>query len=191
MKTMLLLLAGLTISTAASAQTVIKIQQDEPLTDSITYQNEQVMLVVNRKDLAAFMTGLDTTLRKNKFSNKVYQHVQFSRMGPEDISAHYQKAYCYLEDSTHSDFEFRTDRMNLLWAEDGTLLIPYLEEMLPQLLVDGRLKVIERSNKQAVPAYKVFYEQIDSRPYQIFRLNNGKEIFRESAVYVEQMVRRG
>ncbi|MCW3467419.1 hypothetical protein [Chitinophaga nivalis] len=191
MKTLLLLLTGMTLCLAGMAQTtVIKVQPAEPLTDSITYQTENVMMVFKRQDLMDYMIGMDTSLRQNKYNNRTFRHIQFVRLSPTDMASHFRKAYCYLEDTNNKDFSFSTDKMNMFWAEDGGILLPYVEEILPGLLAEGRLRVTDRMSKAAQPAYRMIQEPVDNNNYRVFRLTSGKEIFRESTFCVEQITRR-
>ncbi|PSL47719.1 hypothetical protein CLV51_102576 [Chitinophaga niastensis] len=189
MKTLFLLLTGVALSLSGMAQ-VIKVQPVQPMTDSITYQTENVVLIFDRQVLLDYMVSMDTTLRQSKNNNRVFRNIQFVKLNATDMGAHYRKAYCYLEDTTNKDLSYRTDKMNMLWAEDGGILLPYVEEILPGLLVNGTLRVIERSNKAVQPSYKMIAEPIDGTNYRVFRLNSGKEIFRESTFCVEQLTRR-
>ncbi|MFY0253989.1 hypothetical protein ACDQ55_08555 [Chitinophaga sp. 30R24] len=192
MKTLFLLLAGVALSLSGMAQ-VIKVKQPvAPIadTDSIIYQTDNVIMIFDRKDLYDYMVSRDTTLRNNKYSNKVFNSVQLSRFNANDMANHFRKAYCYLEDTTNKDFSYSTSRMNMLWAEDGGIMLPYVEELLPDLLAFGTVRVIERSTKALQPAYKMIAEPIDGTNYRVFRLNSGKEVFRESTFRVEQLTRR-
>lgn len=189
MKALFLLLAGITLSFTGMAQ-VIKVKPAEPITDSIVYQTENVTIIFDRKTLYDYMVSMDTTLRGHKYDNKVFNSVQFSRMNAIDMGNHFRKAYCYLEDSTNKDFSYSTSKMNMLWAEDGGIMLPYVEELLPDLLAAGTVRVIDRSTKAAQPAYKMIAEPVDGKNYRVFRLNSGREIFRESTFRVEQLTRR-
>ncbi|WP_212006284.1 hypothetical protein [Chitinophaga sp. HK235] len=189
MKTFVLLLAGIACSLATMAQTVIKIQPPaEPLKDSIIYQGDNAILIFDRQHLLDYMISMDTTLRNNKNSNKVFRNIQFSRLNNIDMANHFRKAYCFLEDTLNKEISFRTDKMNLLWAEDCGVLMPYVEEILPDLLATGNLKVVEKGSKIVQPAYKLIAEPINGNNYRVFRMNNGKEIFRESTFCVEQQL---
>ncbi|RBL88750.1 hypothetical protein [Chitinophaga flava] len=188
MKTFVLLLAGIACSLATMAQ-VIKVQPPaEPLKDSIIYQGDNAILIFDRQHLLDYMIGMDTTLRNNKNSNKVFRNIQFSKLNNVDMANHFRKAYCFLEDTLNKEITFRTDKMNLLWAEDCGVLMPYVEEILPDLLATGNLKVVEKGSKIAQPAYKLIAEPINGNNYRVFRMNNGKEIFRESTFCVEQQL---
>ncbi|QJB33285.1 hypothetical protein HF324_18850 [Chitinophaga oryzae] len=191
MKTLLLLLAGIACSWAATAQTVIKVQPpSEPFRDSVVYQGDNVVLIFDRQHLLDYMITMDTTLRNNKNSNKVFRNIQFAKLNANDMANHFLKAYCFLEDTLNKEINFRTDRMNLLWAEDCGILMPYVEEILPDLLATGNLKIVERGSKIVQPAYKLIFEPINNNNYRVFRMNNGKEIFRESTFCVEQITHR-
>lgn len=190
MKALFLLLTGVALSVSGMAQ-VIKLRQPvEPIIDSIVYQTENVTLIFERSNLRDYMESMDTTLRNARYSNKVFNSVQFTRLNAIDMGNHFRKAYCYLEDSTNKDFSYSTGRMNMLWAEDGGIMLPYVEEILPDLLAAGNVRVIDRSTKALQPAYKMIAEPIDGNNYRVFRLNSGREIFRESTFRVEQLTRR-
>ncbi|HVI44884.1 MAG TPA: hypothetical protein VM802_08440 [Chitinophaga sp.] len=191
MKTLLLLLASMGIYCSGMAQLVIKMQQPlEPMTDSVVYQTENAVLTFSRQELLNYMTSMDSTLRNSKYNNRVFRHILFAQFNPEDMSNHYRKAYCYLEDTLNHDLSFHTDKMYLLWAEDGGILLPYVEEILPGLLAEGKLKVTDRNTKAVQLSYRLIYEPIRNESYRVFRLNSGKEIFRESTFCVEQITRR-
>ncbi|NSL90584.1 hypothetical protein [Chitinophaga solisilvae] len=187
MRTFLLLLTAFTMSLSAMAQKIIKVVPVEEMKDSVVYQGDNAILVFDRQYLQDYMITMDTTLRNNRAGSKIFRNIQFSRLNNSELATHFQKAYCYLEDSLNRDLSYRTDRMNLLWSEDQGILMPYIEEILADLLTSGRLKVIERSNKAVQPAYKLIFEPIENSNYRVFRLNNGKEIFRESTFCVEQI----
>lgn len=189
MKALFLLLAGVALSMTGIAQ-VIKVRPPEPILDSIIYQTENVTLIFDRKHLTEYMVGMDSTLRNSKYSNKVFNSVQFARLNAIDMGNHFRKAYCYLEDSTNKDFSYSTGKMNMLWAEDGGIMLPYVEEIMPDLLAGGEVRVIDRSTKAVQPAYKMIAEPVDGNNYRVFRLNSGREIFRESTFRVEQLTRR-
>lgn len=190
MKALFLLLAGVVLSLSGMAQ-VIKVRQPlEPIADSIMYQTENVILIFDRSHLRDYMATMDTTLRNARYSNKVFNSVQLSRLNAIDMGNHFLKAYCYLEDSTNKDFNYSTGKMNMLWAEDGGIMLPYVEEILPDLLAAGSLRVIDRMTKAVQPIYKMIAEPIQGSNYRVFRMNSGKEIFRESTFRVEQLTKR-
>jgi hypothetical protein len=190
MKALFLLLAGVALSMSGMAQVIkVKVPVD-PITDSIIYQTENVTLIFDRSYLHEYMVSMDTTLRNARYSNKVFSSVQFTRLSAIDMGNHFLKAYCYLEDTTNKDFSYSTGRMNMLWAEDGGIMLPYVEEILPDLLAAGIVRVIDRGTKAMQPAYKMIAEPIDGSNYRVFRLNSGKEIFRESTFRVEQLTKR-
>jgi hypothetical protein len=182
MKALFLLLTGVALSLPGMAQ-VIKVRPPEPIMDSIIYQTENVTLIFDRTDR-------DSTLRNDKYSNKVFNSVQFAHLNAIDMGNHFRKAYCYLEDTANKDFSYSTGKMNMLWAEDGGIMLPYVEEIMPDLLAGGEVRVIDRSTKAIQPAYKMIAEPVDGNNYRVFRLNSGREIFRESTFRVEQLTRR-
>ncbi|WP_143306967.1 hypothetical protein [Chitinophaga vietnamensis] len=192
MKTLLLLLTTLMLGSAAMAQQfkVIKVPPaTEPIKDSIIYQNDNAVIILDRAELYNYMLSMDTTLRNNKFNNRVFNHIELSHLDRNDMAAHYLKAFCYLADSANRDLNYTTDKMYMLWAEDGGILHPYVEEIIPNMLNEGKGRVIDRSSKGIAASYRMVFEPIDGKTYRTFRLNSGKEIFRESTFCVEQLLR--
>ncbi|RFS19761.1 hypothetical protein DVR12_21945 [Chitinophaga silvatica] len=190
MKTLLLALTIAVTSVSAHAQIIKMKPVLEPIADSIIYQTENVMLVFDRKELADYMNNMDTVLKNGKFDNRIIGSVQLSRLDRNEMANHFLKAYCYLEDSTNKDFSYSTGRMNMLWAEDGGIELPYVEILLPDLLADGRVRITERSSKAYQASYRMIAEPVNGTNFRTYRLNNGKEVFRESTYRAEQLTRR-
>ncbi|GEP91971.1 hypothetical protein SAMN05660909_02384 [Chitinophaga terrae (ex Kim and Jung 2007)] len=187
MKTLLITLTIAVTSLVASAQ-VIKLKQPlEPITDSIIYQTDNVIIIFDRQELATYMTGMDTVLRNSRYDNKVFNSVQLSRFNKIDMANHFLKAYCYLEDTANKDFSYSTSKMNMLWAEDGGIMLPYVELLIPDLLAAGMARIIERSSKGLQLSYRMIAEPVNGVNYRTYRLNNGKEVFRESTFRAEQL----
>ena len=71
--------------------------------------------------------------------------------------------------------------------------MPYLDEILPELLEQGWVQVVERSTGKRVAQFRIDYEDIDLKTFRIFRFNKvnnrdqGKLILRESDIFLEQM----
>ncbi|ASZ14309.1 hypothetical protein KTO58_02360 [Chitinophaga pendula] len=186
MKKLLFLLMGCLAGLCVSAQTVIKPFPFEAATDSIIYQNEHCRLVINRDDLQEYFTRLDTALKNNCYSNKQFHCIQFGRLSPAEVQSHYEMAAAYLADPSHQHLQYSTDKFTLFWTTSEGILLPYIEEVLSQLLSDGVVRVVEKSNKATAQQYLLHFEDIDGQVYKLFKLPNGKEIFRESAFFVEQ-----
>jgi E3 ubiquitin-protein ligase DOA10 len=189
MKTFLFFAALLLITISGFSQTVVKLYHDDTMKDSITYQNSTSILVINRADLESYMHGMDTTLEMNCYNNKVFRNIQFAHVDPKELENHFKQAKAYLADSTHSDMHFSTDKITLFWAPNEGILLPYIEDMLTQVLEDGRIAVTDKTTHQRVPQYTIFYEDVDGQSFKIYKLPSGKIIFRESNYYLEQFVR--
>jgi hypothetical protein len=189
MKTFVLFITGLALCVATRAQEVIKLRTDDTMKDSIIYQTSTSILVINKVDLQNYFQMLDTMLQNNCYSNKSFRNVQFSHLTPQEVQSHFTQAAAYLADSSHTDLKYSTDKFTLFWTPNEGILLPYIEELLTQLLTDARIKVIDRSSKVSVPQYSVFYEDIDGQPFKIYKLPTGKIIFKESNYYIEQFVK--
>lgn len=194
MKTLLLLLSAVVLSCTAMAQTVIKMRPPDPeepiMTDSITYEGETSVVIMNRQFLLDYMDMLDTSLPRQQYSGLAVNHISFKNFSKADMAAHFQKAYCYLKDSTNKDLTYSTTKMYMQWAEDGGILLPYIETIMADLLQQARLKVVEKFVKPQLPvtSYKMIFEPVNGHDFRVFRLNNGKQIFRESTFAAEQQL---
>jgi hypothetical protein len=189
MKTFLLVITGLALCVASKAQEIIKLRPDDTMTDSIVYQTSTSILVINKADLDNYMKMLDTMLQNNCYNNRTFRNIQFSHLTPAEVQSHYTQAKDYLNDPTHTDLRYSSDKFTLFWTPNEGILLPYIDELLTQLLTDARIKVIDRTSKLPVPQYTVFYEDIDGQPFKIYKLPTGKIIFKESNYYVEQFVK--
>jgi hypothetical protein len=186
MKTILFSALMLLACCSVRSQEIVKLYHDDTMKDSITYQNSTSVLVINRVDLLQYMNHLDSVLNETCYSNKVYRNIQFAHLNPQEVESHFKQAMAYLADSTHSDLHFSTDKITLFWTPNEYILLPYIEDMLTQVLTDGRIAVTDRTTKQRVPQYNVFYEDVNGLPFKIYKLPSGKIIFRESNYYIEQ-----
>lgn len=186
MRTMFLLVTGMVLCMTIRAQEVIKLRPDDTLKDSIVYQNKTSILVINRVDLTNYMLRMDSLLKQSSYSNRLFRNVQFSHLTPEEVESHFTSAITFLADSSNTDLQYNTEKFTLFWTESEGILLPYIEELLSELLTDARIKVIDKSTKASVPQYSVFYEDISGQAYKIYKLSTGKIIFRESNYYVEQ-----
>jgi hypothetical protein len=186
MRTLLLVMAGALLSLTTKSQDVVELRPDLTLKDSIVYKNSTSILVINRVDLQNFMLGLDSTLKKTCYESKIFRNAQFARLTPQDVEDHFTTAMEYLSDSTHTEYNFTSDKVTLFWTQGEGMLLPYVEDMLTDLLTDGRIKVIDRSTQKSVPQYTIHYEDIAGRPYKIYKLPSGRIIFKESNFFLEQ-----
>jgi hypothetical protein len=189
MKTIFLVMTGLVLCMATKAQDIIKLRPDDTMTDSIVYQMPTSILVINKIDLTNYMQMLDTMLQNNCYDKRTFRNIQFAHLTPAEIQSHFLQAKAYLADESHTDLRYSTDKFTLFWTPGEGILLPYIDELLTQLLTDARIKVIDRSSKQSVPQYSVFYEDIDGQPFKIYKLPTGKIIFKESNYYIEQFVK--
>lgn len=187
MKTFVTAAAVLFLSLTTKAQDVVKLFHDDTMVDSITYQNNTSLIVINKVDLVNYMAKLDTVLCNNGYNNKIFRNIQFAHLSPMEVENHFLAAKKYLDDSTHTEYAFNTDKFTLFWTQGEGILLPYIEDMMTELLTDGRLAIVERATKVRVPQYTVFYEYIGGQEYKIFKHQSGKIIFRESSFYLEQM----
>lgn len=192
MRTLFLAAALLVTAIASHAQDIVKLYPDDTMKDSIIYKNSTSILIINRVDLVNYMKGLDTVLQKTCYSdNKVFHNVQFSHLTAQDIESHFTSALAYLADSSHTNLEYSTDKFVQFWTEGENILLPYIEDMLSSLLLDGRIKVIDKSTQKVVPQYTIFWEDIAGQGFKIYKLPSGKIIFRESNHYIEQFAGSG
>jgi hypothetical protein len=187
MKTLLLAVTVLVLTMTSYAQDIVKLYPDDTMKDSIIYKNGTSILVINRVDFDNYMFEKDTMLQKACYSdNRVFRSMQFSRLTAQELETHFTDARAYLADSTHTDLQFSTDKFTMFWTDNENMLLPYVEDMLSSLLLDGRIKVIDKSTKLSVPQYTIFYEDIDGQPYRIYKLPSGKIIYKESNYFLEQ-----
>jgi hypothetical protein len=192
MKTLFLSVAMLVTALSSQAQEIVKLYHDDTMTDSIIYNNKTSILVINRVDLVNYMKGMDTVLQKTCYSdNTAFRNVQFSHLTAQEIESHFTAAQAFLADSTHTNLEYSTDKFVQFWTEDENILLPYIEDMLSNLLTDGRIRVIDKATKQLVPQYTIFWEDIAGQPFKLYKLPSGKIIFRESNHYIEQFAGSG
>ncbi|SEV93756.1 hypothetical protein SAMN05428988_0612 [Chitinophaga sp. YR573] len=188
MKTLILFITGLALCVATKAQEVIKLRPDDTMKDSITYQTPTSILVINKVDLQNYFQVLDTMLQNNCYNNRTFRNIQFNHLTPAEMQAHFLQAKAYLADSSHTEFNYNTDKFTMFWTPNEGILLPYIEELLTTLLTDARIKVIDRASKASVPQYSIFYEDINGQPFKIYKLPTGKIFFKESNFYIEQYV---
>ena len=192
MKTLFLTVTMLVTILASQAQEIIKLYPDDTMKDSIVYQNKTSILVINRVDLINYMKGMDSLLQKQCYSdNTMFRNVQFNHLTAQELETHFTSAQTFLADSNHTNLEYNTDKFVQFWTEDENILLPYIEDMLSNLLQDGRIKVIDKSTHKSVPQYTIFWEDVAGHGFKIYKLPTGKIIFRESNHYIEQYAGAG
>jgi len=189
MKTCLLAIAALFLSLMTQAQDVVKLFHDDTMVDSVIYSNKITTIVINKVDLVNYFKTMDSTLFSNCYDPKSFRNIQFAHLTNQDVENHFKAAKAWLDDSTHTEYNFNADKFTLFWTQGEGILLPYIEDMMSQLLVDGRLAVVENATKIRVPQYSIFYEYIGGGEYKIYKLPNGKIIFRESNFYLEQLAK--
>jgi hypothetical protein len=192
MKKLILLAAVLAGGAAAHAQTIVK-PVSLPMNDSIVYQVENAVFIFDKQHVEDYFKGLDTILPQRKYDNKVFRNIQFAHLNQEEVQRHYAMANKFWAASKTSPLHYSTDRISLFWNDTETILMPYLDEILPELLEQGWVQVVERSTGKRVAQFRIDYEDIDLKTFRIFRFNKvnnrdqGKLILRESDIFLEQM----
>lgn len=190
MKNLIVLAAALVIATCGKAQTLVK-PYDIPLQDSIFYQVQTAVFIINKQDLEDYFKGLDTILVQRKYAKEVFRNIQFAHLSPEEVQRHYGMARKFWSDSKSNPLSYSTDRIALFWSENENVLLPYLDEMLPELLEFGKVQVVDRSTGKRVPQYHLDYENVDAQSFKIFKFVKGRIIWRESEVFLEQLTSAG
>ncbi len=186
MKKLLSLAAAMAFCVCAGAQTIVK-PFDIPLKDSIFYQVSSAVLIIDKQDVEDYFKGLDTILTQRKFSKEVYRNIQFAHLNAEEVQRHYGMASRFWSASRNNPLQYNTDRISLFWNDGESILLPYLDEILPELLEGGKIQVVDRSTGKRVQQYQMDYENVDNKTFKIFRFVKGKIIWRESEVFLEQM----
>ena len=192
MKKLILLAAVLASHVCASAQTIVK-PFDIPMKDSIVYQVENAVFIFDKQHVEDYFKGLDTILVQRKYDKKVFRNIQFAHLTAEEVQRHYGMVSKFWAASKGNPMTYSTDRISLFWNDTETILMPYLDEILPELLEQGWVQVVERSSNKRVKQFRIDYEDIDLKTFRIFRfekINNrdiGKLMLRESEIFLEQM----
>lgn len=187
MRTLLFAVTMLVISLTSQAQEIVKLYQDDTMIDSITYQNKTSILIINRVDVINYMKNVDSLLQIKCYSDPtVFRNIQFAHLTAQDIEQHFTTAKAFLADSSHTGLEYNSDKFVQFWTEDENILLPYIEDMLSDLLQDGRIKVIDKSTHKSVPQYSIVWEDVAGKGFKIYKLPSGKVIFKESNHYIEQ-----
>ncbi|UYQ91563.1 hypothetical protein MKQ68_15840 [Chitinophaga horti] len=183
MKKLMTLCLGILCYSGLSAQRVIKIEPQESA-DTLTYVTRNAVLTILKEDVDFYLKTLDSVLKERKFQHTAYRNIQFNPLKPEEVRTHYNLVSKFWNTSRGNQLNYNVDRFSLFWSEDDGILLPYLDEMLPDLLEYGRVKVTEKG-KLPVANYQVFYEDIEGQTFRVFKLANGKIIWRESEYFLE------
>lgn len=183
MKKLMSLCLGLLCYATMSAQSVIKIDPPESK-DTLTYITGNAVFTIYKEDIDFYLKNLDSVLKERKYEHTAYRNVQFLPLKPAEIRTHYNLLNKFWNTSRGNELTYNVDKFSLFWSEDHNILLPYLDEWLPELLSYGRVKVTERG-KLPVASYQLFYEDIDGQTFRLFKFTNGKVIWRESEVFLE------
>ncbi|WP_295122287.1 hypothetical protein [uncultured Chitinophaga sp.] len=183
MKKLMSLCLGVLCCSAISAQSLIKIEPQESA-DTLTYTTRNTVLTILKEDVDSYLKTLDSVLKERKYQHSAYRNIQFLPLKPDEVRTHYNLVNKFWNTSRSNALNYNVDKFSLFWSEDENILLPYLDEMLPDLLTYGRVKVTEKG-KLPVASYQVFYEDIEGQTFRLFKLANGKVIWRESEYFLE------
>lgn len=186
MKKLILLAAVLAGPFCCLAQNIVKVY-DNPYKDSIFYQLQTAVLIIDKQDVEDYFKGLDTILPQRKYAKEVFRNIQFAHLRPDEVQRHYGMASKFWAASKGSELRYSTDKLTLFWNDNETVLLPYIDEILPELMEGGRVQVVDRATGKRVQQFQVDYEDVGMKTYKIFRFVKGKTIWRESEVFVEQL----
>lgn len=190
MKNLAALAIALVTFICGQAQNLVK-PYDIPLQDSITYQVQTAVFTINRQDVEDYFTGLDTILVQRNYAKDVFRNIQFAHLSQEEVQRHYGMARKFWASAKGTPLSYSTDRIALFWSENENVLLPYLDEILPELLEYGKVQVTDRSTGKRVPQYQLDYESVDAQTFKIFKFVKGRIIWRESEVFLEQLTSVG
>lgn len=184
MKKLMSLCLGVLCFSAAHAQREIKVEPQETA-DTLTYTTRTFVLTIQKSDVDDYLKTLDTVLKEKKYDHGVYRNIQFSPLKPQDVRTHYHLVNKFWNTSRSNTLAYDVARFTLFWAEDEGILMPYLDEIIPDLLQYGRIKVTEKG-KLPAQKYQIFYEDIDGKTFRIYKSTTGKVIWKESEFFMEQ-----
>ncbi|PUZ24477.1 hypothetical protein GA0116948_10595 [Chitinophaga costaii] len=166
---------------------IIKIQP-QPFEDSIVYKRENAVLYIDRHALDDYFKMLDTALQQRKYSPKVYQNVQFAHLTEQDVQNHYSQAIAFWTTVPGQPLVYDVNNFNYFWTNGPGILQPYIDEILPQLLQQGKVHLVEKNVKAPVTKYLFANHDINGRNYRIYKFADGKEILREQDIYTEPII---
>lgn len=186
MKKLIFLAAALACSFCCVAQHIVKLYDNE-YRDSIFYQVQTAVLIIDKQDVEDYFKGLDTILPRQQYAKEVFRNIQFAHLKPDEVQRHYAMASKFWAASKASPLTYSTDKITLFWNDNETILMPYLDEMLPELLEGGRVQVVDRATGKRVKQFQIDYEDVGAQTFKIFKFVKGRIIWRESEVFVEQL----
>ncbi|RAJ02523.1 hypothetical protein LX64_03543 [Chitinophaga skermanii] len=187
MKKLYFLALALCCTSFLKAQDIVKIQPLE-IQDSIIYQTKNAIISIDKVDLDAYLTSLDTVLKQRKYDPKTFKNIQFHKCTPQDIELHYKKTMAIWQDVKNNPLTYSNDVMMLFWMENERIVVPYLDEILPDLLAEGRVRVWEKLPRSQAPFIQIVIEVVQNKAYRVFKLKNGKDILRETDVFMEHFM---
>lgn len=190
MKKRIILAALLGGAFSVSAQSTI-IPHEYEKKDSIFYQVPNAVLIVDKLDVEDYFKNLDTLLVQKEYNKTVFRNIQFSPLSPEEVQRHYGLASKFWTASKSNPLSYSTDRITLFWNDNEGIILPYIDEILPDLLEAGKVQVVDRTTNKRVKLYKMDYEDVNGKSFRVFRLEKGKIIWRESEVFIEQVYNAG
>ena len=106
----------------------------------------------------------------------------------QDVQRHYEQALAYWNAAVGQPLSFDVNNFVYFWAEGPGLLQPYLDEILPQLLQQGKVHMSEKYVKAPVTRYLFADHDINGKNYRIYKFQDGKEILREQDIYTEPVI---
>ncbi|MGX5817487.1 hypothetical protein ACWKWU_04780 [Chitinophaga lutea] len=186
MKKLLTLAFAMTAAFSCLGQHIVKVY-DNPYKDSIIYQVGTAILTIDKQDVEDYLKNLDTLLPQRQYTKEVYRNVQFAHLNAEEVQRHYGLANRFWSNSKAIPLAYSVDRISLFWNDTESILLPYLDEILPELITGGRVQIADRGTGKRVKQVQIDYEDIGDKTYKIFKFVKGKVIWRESDVFVEQM----
>ncbi|WP_423736219.1 hypothetical protein [Chitinophaga caseinilytica] len=190
MKKLIVLAALLGGNFAVSAQSTI-VPHEYEKKDSVFYQVPNAVLVIDKLDIEDYFKNLDTVLVQKQYDKTVFRNIQFSPLNPEEVQRHYSLASKFWTASKANPLSYSTDKITLFWNDNEGIILPYIDEIIPDLLEAGKVQVVDRSTNKRVKLYKLDYEDVNGKSFRIFKLEKGKVIWRESEVFVEQVYNAG
>jgi hypothetical protein len=174
-------------SSWCAAQTLLSPHPIE-IEDSIRFHTPHATLIINKADVQAFVDHLDTLLPQKAFTAKhIYRNIQFHGLDAEEVKRHFRLAKHFWIDQHAGNLEFFTERITYLWNENADILLPYLDEMISELLEFGMVQIEDRSNGQRLDKYLMEIQDIHGTYYKTYRFVKGKIIWKEADVFLEEL----
>jgi len=184
----LLIIGMIFMCRLVNAQEIIKSQPLE-MQDSIVYQTKFAYLSIDKRDLDEYLVSLDTLLKNHDYDPKLFQNIQFAQLTKEDVKQHYETTMEIWNSVKENPLNFRYNEIALFWMENEKILLPYINEVLSRFLSEGKVRVFEKFPKKIVAPYiQVVIEVVNNKPYRVFKLKDGKDILRETDIYLEHFM---